>query len=198
MPIPTVNICPFAEWYPGPGYKSWGIEANEDLAVCLHSMEGTIVGALGVLFGPLERSWHFSILKDGTIYQHYPLRSAAWHAGSQFQNERLIGIEHEGVVGEPLALAQQEASLRLVNWIAEVCGWQVSITDTAEARRTVYFHSDATATTCPNGRIDLNLYSPVIGPPPVEPTPLPVPVEQIRLVLAQAQESINAALLLLG
>jgi hypothetical protein len=196
MPIPSVNICPFAEWRPGPWEHSYGIEANEDLAVCLHSMEGPYSAALNEMDN-FSKGWHFSVTKDGRTIQHYPLRSAAWHSGNEYQSRRLIGIEHEGVVGEPLTIAQQEASLKLVNWIAEVCGWPVSITD-GPNRRTVYFHSDATATTCPNGRIDLNLYSPVMVPEPPPPPPPSVPVEQIRLVLAQAQESINAALLLLG
>ena len=165
---PLLNINPDAVWKPGPTHKTWGYVSNEMLAVCMHSMEGYESGAWDQLFGPAQVSWHFSVMQNGVVYQHYPLAASPWHAGSEYQNKRLIGIEHEGVKGEALTEAQLAASIRLVHWIGVQCGWVPSLG--ADTRRTIYLHSDASATTCPNGRIPLDRYvAPVVLVPPVAP-----------------------------
>ena len=187
---PLMNICPWASWRPGPQNKVFGYDDNAMLAVCMHSMEGYEAGAWSQLDGENTGvSWHFSVMKSGTVYQHYPLQASPWHAGSKYQNQRLIGIEHEGVVGEPLTHAQRLASIDLVNWIAKQCGWEVSTTD-GPNRRTVYFHSDATATSCPNGRINLADYWPAQQPPLPGFTP---DVEKALNALDEAVRNIQAA-----
>ena len=92
---------PGATQRPGPAWKVWPT-ANAIAGVILHSMEGAEAGAWSVLDGPLQASWHFSVMRDGRVFQHYPLDASPWHAGSRAQNVRLVGIEHEGQAGEPL------------------------------------------------------------------------------------------------
>ena len=146
---------PGAAWLAGPAWKSWG-QTNAGAGIVLHSMEGYEYGAWSVLNGSSNASWHFSVMQDGRVYQHYELRESCWHAGSKQSNERYIGIEHEGVAGEPFTSEQTSASVNLVRWLAEQLG--VSI----EQGRTVIEHRNApgASTTCPNGRIPWSAYMP--------------------------------------
>lgn len=102
--------------------------------------------------GPDRASWHFSVLQDGRVFQHYPIESVAWHAGSKTWNEKLIGIEHEGgaepFYGEPLTEPQYQATLRLTLWLLKTCRWP-------EFRVGVQGmeHNWVYSTACPSGRI---------------------------------------------
>lgn len=147
-------------WYPsatpdpGPAWKQGYSFATHNLGrgVVLHSMVGTYPGARARLMGDDRASWHFSVLKDGTVYQHYPVRAVCWHAGSPAANEKYIGVEHEGGAApnysEPLTPAQLQASIRLVLWLMEELGWP-------EFRVGVQGmeHNWLYATACPSGRI---------------------------------------------
>lgn len=139
---------------PGPrgkqGYLN-GAFPNAATGAVLHSAEGGAAGMRAVLSGPTQVSWHFSVLKSGTVYQHYPLEAVCWHAGSPEWNERLVGIEHEGRAGEPLTAAQQGASVALVRWVAQECGWAPDWT--RGSSQTLYEHRELTTTSCPSGRI---------------------------------------------
>ena len=162
---------PHAIQRPGPAGKTWSTlgDRNAIGGVVLHSMQGSYEGALTVLDDESvteqnayrAASWHFSITKDGTVYQHYPVESAPFHAGSRYWNDRLIGIEHEGGapgnLAEPLTEAQYAASIALVRWIARIGGWPV------EGGR-LYAHNQVTATSCPSGRIDWSRYMPENDP----------------------------------
>ena len=81
-------------------------------------MEGSWNAANQMLNGQSAVSWHFSVLKDGTVFQHYPTTSACWHSGSPANNNKYIGIEHEGKAGEPLTESQLKSSVGLVKWLA--------------------------------------------------------------------------------
>ena len=132
-------------------------------------MQGSLAGALTVLDDESVNeqnayraaSWHFSIAKDGTVYQHYSLFETPFHAGSRWWNNRLIGIEHEGGapgnLGEPLTEQQYAASTALVRWIASAGGWSVE-------RSRLYAHNQVTATSCPNGRMDWSRWMPQNDP----------------------------------
>jgi len=148
-----VNRYPKATWRPGPEWKTWGA-TNAGAGAILHSMEGYEAGAWGVLDSMSQASWHFSVMRDGRVFQHYDLNESCWHAGGKASNERLLGIEHEGRTGEPFTEAQIGASVALVRWIAAEQGW------TPERGVTLLEHREAPGanTTCPNGRVPWERY----------------------------------------
>lgn len=144
---------PSAERYDGPAWKVNGV-TNRSEGVVLHSMEGSYGGALTVLTGNSQASWHFSVLKDGRVIQHYPTTSACWHAGSPVANNKFIGIEHEGRVGEALTPEQLASSVGLVRWIAQEEGWLMA------RHVTMFEHNEVYNTACPSGRIPWEAYVP--------------------------------------
>ncbi len=116
---------PGAVSQPGPANKVNG-GVNTCRGVVCHSMVGPYAAALGELQKPSRRaSWHYSVLKSGVVYAHYPDEAQAWHAGSSFNNST-IGIEHEGGLNpynEPLTPAQLAASVDLVRWLSRNHGF---------------------------------------------------------------------------
>lgn len=160
-----IHIYPAAVQRPGPAGKVWP-DVNTVAGVICHSMQGNYdPGALSVLDDESltdnhyrAASWHFSILRDGTVIQHYALNASPFHAGNHAANARLIGIEHEGGppdnLSEPLTAQQTVASVALVRWIAQQAGW-------AMARHiTLLEHNETTSTVCPSGRIPWKWYYP--------------------------------------
>lgn len=145
--------CPFAIQKPGPANKVWP-DVNTVEGVICHSAEGYEAGLWAQLYGPAV-SWHFTVLKDGRIFQHYPLTASTWHAGSHGQNARLIGIEHEGVAGEPLTPVQLASSVGLVRWLAGVAQW-----GRLERGKNLFEHHEVNpSTNCPSGRIPWDKYT---------------------------------------
>lgn len=129
-----------------------------------HSAEGSADGLLSVLYGPRDASWHFSVLQDGTVWQHYPLEAITWHCGikgderfdtSLIGNITLIGVEHEGGgpgrYGEPLTEAQYRATLRLSQDIRRLCSHLGA--GRPQLRRNLWEHRWLSWTTCPSDRI---------------------------------------------
>lgn len=119
-------IYPEAIWTPGPVEKTGypGYTFNLCQGVVCHSMVGYKNGALAELYKLTRRaSWHFSVLQNGQVLQHYDTELITWHCGSLYWNARLIGIEHEGgynPTNEPLTVPQLESSVRLVKWLGSV------------------------------------------------------------------------------
>jgi N-acetyl-anhydromuramyl-L-alanine amidase AmpD len=142
---------PAAEQYFAPSWKINGV-INRSEGVVLHSMEGSYSGALTVLMSNSQASWHFSVLKDGRVIQHYPTTAACWHAGGPVSNNKFIGIEHEGRVGEALTPEQLASSVGLVRWIAQEEGWQMA------RHVTMFEHNEVYNTACPSGRIPWEAY----------------------------------------
>ena len=151
---------------PGPDWKRWS-DANVHTGAILHSAEGYEHGLWSQLDGPAQAAWHFSVMQDGRVFQHYPIDQSPWHAGNKTGNVTLIGIEHEGRIGEPLTAVQLAASKALVAWLGQTCGW----TPTRDpASRTLFEHNEIGTTTCPNGRIPWSEYEPA----PIPPVPMPM------------------------
>lgn len=117
-------------------------------------MEGYEAGAWSVLDGNAQASWHFSVMQDGRVFQHYDITEGCWHAGARAANLRLIGIEHEGRSGEPFTEAQIQASTALVAWIARERGWK----PVRDATLVEHWKVPGAVTTCPNGRIPWSRY----------------------------------------
>lgn len=176
------------DWFPsatrvyGPTWKRRS-GTNPVKGAVLHSAEGTAAGLQSVLGD--EKSpvnWHFSILKDGTVWQHHPITARLNHAADTWGNDNLVGIEHEGRAGEPLTVAQRQASVALVHWLASERGWLPARTGAA---KTLWEHNEIsdTGTQCPSGRIPWSYY--VLAPvpaqkPPKAPTPLSNPAGVAR------------------
>jgi N-acetyl-anhydromuramyl-L-alanine amidase AmpD len=148
---------PNAHAEPGPAFKQNGGK-NKCRGVVCHSMVGSYAAARGELMNPNRRaSWHYSVLKDGSVISHYPDEAQTWHCGS-VRNNDLIGIEHEGGLNphnEPLTRRQADASVNLVRWLGQTHHFplvrHVSLWEHNEV-------SDA-PTACPSGRIPWVQYS---------------------------------------
>lgn len=175
MPAPAF---PFAESRPGPEPKTGypGDTRRYGRGVVVHSAEGMRSGMMNVLRGSAPKSWHFSVLKDGEIWQHYPLEAVTWHAGKR-ANVQYAGIECEGFAGEPLTERQFAGLANLILWIAQQERWPE-----AERSVTLWEHSQFRATACPSGRIPWQRLINVLGRPPWEyrtpwdsPAPEPAP-----------------------
>lgn len=152
-------MYPFADVYTGPSWKVNSGVTNSAEGVILHSMEGPYSAAITVLMGNSQASWHFSVLKDGRVIQHYPTTDACWHAGGPVANNKFIGIEHEGRKGEPLTPEQLASSVGLVRWIAQEEGWVMA------RHSTMFEHNEVYNTACPSGRIPWEAYTVVLNDP---------------------------------
>jgi N-acetyl-anhydromuramyl-L-alanine amidase AmpD len=123
-------------------------------------MVGSYAGAMNRLDSQDRASWHFSVTKAGTVYQHYRVDEITWHAGSPRWNQALIGIEHEGGApgneSEPLTPAQRDASVALVRWLSAQHGFPLT------RRVSLWEHNEvappADPTSCPSHRIPWENY----------------------------------------
>ena len=161
---------PFAIKHPGPigkaGYDGGASRLLTEIeGEVKHSSEGTLAGALAVLADPNRTaSWHLTIAKDGRVFQHYPLEAITWHCGlpgdrrfdtSLVGNLTLVGEEHEGGgpgnMGEPLTVKQLAASVRISQFVREVCPHVAANPPTL--RKNLWNHGWLSPTSCPSGRI---------------------------------------------
>ena len=151
--------CPFAIRDPGPAHKQGGGLQNPSppgsakVGGIYHSMVGSWRTARAELMNRAnEKSWQFSILKDGRIFQAYPVTAICWHAGNRSANIAHVGIEHEGGplsnTREPLTEKQVDADVRLTLWLKDRFGWP-GLRRSRELRE----HNEFRATACPSGRI---------------------------------------------
>lgn len=141
---PTSNLDGYGSDVPNGG-NPYG---NQMLGIVNHSAEGYFgTGNPSSVMRARGNSWHFTVLKNGKVWQHYPLEGMCWHAGSK-ANYRYIGIEHEGKAGEALTSAQLAATIKLNAAIARVRGWT-----SVKYGVTGFEHNDFMATACPSGRI---------------------------------------------
>ena len=160
LPAAASRYYPGAVQMPGPPASVWP-EVNACDGVICHSADGDWSPTYTPVDTMIQRgiSWPFTVFKDGRVQQHYPLDASCWHAGSAVQNRLLVGIEHEGKIGEPLTEAQTVASVALVRWIAQQAEWP------RLARRvTLWEHNEVYQTTCPSGRIPWGRYTAAPAP----------------------------------
>lgn len=133
-------------------------EPHRKAGIVCHSMEGSMVAALGELDKVTRRaSWTFSNPKVGPLYQHFPLNYDTWASGSAEANQRYTSCEHEGKVGEPLNENQIANDVMLFRWLAEVQEWPGY-----RRGKELWEHKEAVAvygggaTACPSDRIPWN------------------------------------------
>ena len=134
---------------PGPAWKSGytNYSGRVGKGAVVHSAEGYLSGAMGVLDSQARKSWGAFLAKDGQVYQHYELQAITWHAGFD-ANIALFGIETEGVAGEPLTDGQLATLIAFLRWQREQEVWpEVSRASTLRE------HNEFMSTSCPSGRI---------------------------------------------
>jgi len=146
------NFYPQAVQMPGPWHKQgYGdLRARTLKGAVVHSMEGLWPAAYAHLMSTALVSWHFSILYDGTVLQHYPLSAICWHADF-YANCRWAGIECEGRAGEMLTPQQVKALVYLLIWMAREEGWPAFKLE--HDTGTLHQHRWYCATACPSDRI---------------------------------------------
>ena len=145
------------EWKTGYGTGDRTLGQIE--GVVDHSMEGSLAAAYGVLDGPTQASWTFSIPKVGEPAQHYSLQKIPWHAGimgdrkqdtALIGNLTLVGKEHEGKKGEPWTDNQIFWSARIDVALRELC--PAFGANPPALRKNMWEHRWLSATSCPSGR----------------------------------------------
>lgn len=142
-------------WYPkaqrldGPSKKTSRKKSWPKQGAVYHSAEGTWPGMRSVLSGTRKSSWHFSNLKDGTLYQHYSLDVVAWHARGG--NTANFGVENEGFKGEDLTTAQVKNLVGITAWAKKECGW--GKLSRVQPGRNLWEHNEISPTECPSDRI---------------------------------------------
>lgn len=161
---------PWAIRDPGPTDKRYS-EPNRREGIVLHSMEGSFDGARSRLMSRYRTpdgrytsysaaSWHFSLRKDGRLYQHYPLEVSCWHGGNRLANTRFIGLELEGTKDEPINMPQMETLARLLTdlrpiltleWVREPVGLRTMWLHREVA---TIAHPNAGPTACPSNRYE--------------------------------------------
>ncbi len=134
------------------------IGRNAVRGLVAHSAEGSAANLLDLAVnGPL--SWHASNLKDGRFVAHFPFTAQCWHATAF--NPNMVGIENEGVAGEPLTEAQisnlVRVSKELQDWkgysyVARLTGYDDPSAFLLGEHNQVSMYGGS-ATECPSGRI---------------------------------------------
>ena len=107
------------------GYTAFGTRGPKRGDV-KHSAEGWATYLKFLIETALAiKSWTFTTLLSGTIWQHYPIDAHCWHAGDTDDDDdvraniELVGIEHEGLVGTPLTAEQTQATVAITKFCAE-------------------------------------------------------------------------------
>lgn len=155
-----------------PTNPSLNVGTNPARGIFMHSAEGYA----GTLLDPASpygyngnHSWHLTNLKDGRLFQHYPLTARCHHATAA--NQSYLGVENEGRGADaqgnrlPPHLYESLTERQIANavrFIAEIADWRAwaprrpaSPTDTAH---TLWEHNEVvrlggTGSACPTGRI---------------------------------------------
>lgn len=125
-PSPPPVTEPAATWLPAK-YSSSRKGADIDVLL-LHHTAGGLQSALSWVQEPDPEhpaSWHYTVGRDGSLWQHVREQDKAWHAGKSELNgvpdvnRRSIGIElvNKGDGIEPFTEAQYEKLEELVTWL---------------------------------------------------------------------------------
>lgn len=116
------------QWAGSPNFKS-GRNGKKIIAIVDHITQGLMPGTLSWMQNPSAKaSAHYLVTRKGEIYQLVKDEDAAYHAGAVSKpswplydgtnpNYYTLGIEHEGMTGEPLAEIQYQASLWLHQYL---------------------------------------------------------------------------------
>lgn len=145
---PNSELVPWK--YESPSGPTYYKGLNAPTAVILHiaaGWESTIRD--WATSGHYGASWHYTVCRDGRVLCHLALTDGGYQAGiarerrdaggrvfgynpeptwplwrgwGENVNAYSVGVEHEGVSGEPFTAAQAEASRKLCRWLATELG----------------------------------------------------------------------------
>ena len=104
--------------------------------IVLHIAQGSIQALHNWAVSPNNKSssWHYGIAKDGTIYHYCPNQLAAWTQGRVLNptawivkdkykginpNRYCIGIEHEGLTGQPWTDKMYKADAEVIKYLCK-------------------------------------------------------------------------------
>lgn len=141
-------------------------EPNKGLGFALHSIEGTIEGAIdrflrtdktvdGRYTVYAAASCMFINPKKGILIQMHPITASTWTSGSRSANTTLWAVESEGRVGEPLNANQVANMMYLVSeWEAHTGKRAVRDVEPFSMTKTIWEHNEVSdsPTACPSGR----------------------------------------------
>jgi len=126
------GICDFALQLPGPERRTGYNNHTTDLThaktgVTIHTAEYDVADwdekvLYNALFSGREASWHFTITKEGWLFQHYPVGAVTWHCGHT-GNLWTVGVECEGYAPNKISGPQYELLVKLLKWIGETENW---------------------------------------------------------------------------
>lgn len=93
---------------------------NQPNAIYLHHTNAGIASTITTFRNPaLKVSAHYTVAKDGKVYQHVPDNHPAYHAKAGNRNS--IGIEHVATRGDGgFTPAQEQASIALIKYLVSV------------------------------------------------------------------------------
>lgn len=146
-----------AIWRPTNKHGYTGDDTHLCQGVVIHSAEGLLPAMFGVLNGPRQASWHFSVTQAGPLYQHIDTANIAWTNGCYEANRKFWGIECEGggpgLPSESLTEPQYQTLKALIAWLWETHGLTSYV-----RQETCWEHNELTRygsapTSCPSGRI---------------------------------------------
>lgn len=133
---------PSATWAPWKylspsGEPTYFKGSNRPVAAVLHIMAGWAhTGVDWAAAGHYGASWHYTVARDGSVFQHLDHEDGGYQAGIASPpaptptwplwrgpnggniNNYSIGIEHEGFPGEPFTANQALASVMLCKWLS--------------------------------------------------------------------------------
>ena len=111
-------------WLKGEGnYTKANRTPQRIRMVVVHATEGAFWPSVRWLRNEhAHASSHFIVSRRGRIIQLVHTSDVAWHAGNMNVNKASIGIEHEGIVDDPVGFTDAEyiASARLVAYYARL------------------------------------------------------------------------------
>ena len=102
---------PGAIWLPQPDYTA-GRDGHPIKYVIVHIAQGTAEEYLQNPNPPA--STHYTVARDGKVYQGVREKDTAWQAGNWPINQQSIGIEHDGFNTQPWTDAEKAADRNLV------------------------------------------------------------------------------------
>lgn len=105
---------PGASWRPiSSNYSGGSAEPNKLFIV--HVMQGSLAGTDSWFHNPAAgASAHFGVGNAGTVIQWVDCNNMAWHACNA--NGKSIGVETEGMSGQPFTDRQIVAIARILKW----------------------------------------------------------------------------------
>jgi hypothetical protein len=132
--------------------------------VVYHTAEGWRRALLDIVRDvTLRKSWTFTGLTDGALWQHYPVFANTWHCGDVSRDDNvdiegmlagnldLVGVEWEGINGMPgprLTESQNQTGLRLYQYLDDVCNFPPPSWTGAWYEKTLWEHREVSGTSC--------------------------------------------------